>query len=140
MSLPYLAATIPVPKASVTFTDPALKTRLTSDVFVKLALDVTRPPTFAQRFGLDNPFRIAWELVPLSFVADYFLPIGSVVSAMGTVSALYGQRGFRKQLIKVVREESYPPGAVSVIAWYEKYSNHEEMRRYYSYTMFNRTL
>lgn len=121
-------------------TDPALKARLTSDVFVKLALDITRPPTFAQRFGLDNPFRIAWELVPLSFVADYFLPIGSVISAMGTVSALYGQRGFRKQLTKVVREESYPPGAVSITAWYEKYSNRQEMRRYYSYTEFSRTL
>lgn len=120
-------------------TNPALKAQLTSDVFVKLALDITRPPTFAQRFGLDNPFRIAWELVPLSFVADYFLPIGSVVSAMGSVSALYGQRGFRKQLIKVVRKESYPPGSCAISAWYELYYNREEIRRYYSYTRFNRT-
>lgn len=49
---------------------------------------LSREPTFTQRFGLDNPFLIAWELVPLSFVADYFLPIGSVIDAMGVVSQI----------------------------------------------------
>lgn len=28
------------------------------------------------RFGLVNPLEVAWELVPFSFVADWFLPIG----------------------------------------------------------------
>lgn len=44
-----------------------------------------RPPAFAERFGLDNPFRIAWELVPLSFVADYFLPIGDTIEALAFI-------------------------------------------------------
>jgi hypothetical protein len=34
------------------------------------------------RFGLLNPFEIAWELLPFSFVADWFLPIGSYFSAL----------------------------------------------------------
>lgn len=57
-----------------------------------------KPPTFAQRFGLDNPAMIAWELVPLSFVADYFLPIGAVIDSLGFISANYNSRGWRKQV------------------------------------------
>lgn len=32
--------------------------------------------------GLTNPASIAWELMPLSFVADYMVPIGNTLSAM----------------------------------------------------------
>lgn len=118
----------------------APEVRLDSDVYVKLALDITRPPTFAQRFGLDNPFRIAWELVPLSFVADYFLPIGSVIQAMGTVSALYGMNGFRKQYIRVDQFERYPSGAARVSgSWGEVFTNREPIFRRYSLTRFERT-
>lgn len=67
----------------------------------QLTLDVKRPPTFTQRFGLDNPFLIAWELVPLSFVADYFLPIGATIDSMGFISQVYGSKGFRRT-VKVV--------------------------------------
>lgn len=34
------------------------------------------------RFGLTNPLEVAWELVPLSFVADWFVPIGDYLSAL----------------------------------------------------------
>lgn len=34
------------------------------------------------KFGLTNPLEVAWELVPLSFVADWFLPIGDYLSAL----------------------------------------------------------
>lgn len=34
------------------------------------------------RFGLLNPLEIAWELVPFSFVADWFLPIGGYLSSL----------------------------------------------------------
>lgn len=34
------------------------------------------------RFGLLNPLEVAWELVPFSFVADWFLPIGDYLSAL----------------------------------------------------------
>lgn len=56
------------------------------------------PPTFAQRFGLDNPFMIAWGLKPLSFVADYFLPIGATIDALGFLGQNFKARGWRKQV------------------------------------------
>ena len=34
------------------------------------------------RFGLINPLEVIWELVPFSFVADWFLPIGNYLSAL----------------------------------------------------------
>lgn len=34
------------------------------------------------RFGLVNPLEVVWELVPFSFVADWFLPIGDYLAAL----------------------------------------------------------
>lgn len=34
------------------------------------------------RLGMLNPFALAWELVPLSFVLDWFLPIGAFLNAL----------------------------------------------------------
>jgi len=38
-------------------------------------------------FGLDNPLAIAWEVVPFSFVVDWFLPINRYLK---NISALNG--------------------------------------------------
>lgn len=37
-------------------------------------------------FGFTNPLEVAWELVPLSFVADWFLPIGNYLSTLDMTS------------------------------------------------------
>lgn len=34
------------------------------------------------KVGLTNPLNVGWELVPLSFVADWFLPIGDYLAAL----------------------------------------------------------
>lgn len=70
--------------------------------------DVSRPPNFAARFGLDNPFLTAWNLVPLSFVADYFLPIGSVIDSMGFISAARFSQLWRKEYTRENRKWSCP--------------------------------
>lgn len=35
-----------------------------------------------QQYGLINPAAVAWELVPFSFVADWFLPVGDYLEQM----------------------------------------------------------
>lgn len=40
------------------------------------------PADLPGRFGLLNPLEVVWELVPFSFVADWFLPIGDYLSAL----------------------------------------------------------
>jgi len=36
----------------------------------------------ANRLGLTNPFVVAWELVPFSFVVDWFVPVGDFLNGM----------------------------------------------------------
>jgi hypothetical protein len=40
--------------------------------------------------GLTDPSSMAWELVPWSFVADWFIPIGSYLSARGLAQSVSG--------------------------------------------------
>lgn len=44
---------------------------------------ITNPDLFlANRLGLINPASVAWELVPFSFVVDWFIPVGAFLSSM----------------------------------------------------------
>jgi hypothetical protein len=40
--------------------------------------------------GLKDPLSVAWELLPYSFVADWFIPIGDFLQARGLSQALTG--------------------------------------------------
>lgn len=82
---------------------------------VKILMDVARPPTFTERFGLGNAFSIAWELVPLSFVADYFLPIGSVIDSMYFISQVRVKQAWKKTFEDAVVKYTLPRG----YAWTE---------------------
>jgi hypothetical protein len=42
----------------------------------------------ADRLGLTNPVLLAWELIPLSFVFDWFVNVGSFLEASGTITGL----------------------------------------------------
>lgn len=98
---------------------------------VRLILDVTRPPSFVQRFGLDNPFLIAWELVPLSFVADYFLPIGSVIDNLGFISGIWGQKGWRKSYSYIEYKTWVNSGTILGNYYGSLYRNRKEITEWY---------
>lgn len=49
---------------------------------------IMEPPSFADSFGLNNPAAIAWELVPFSFVADWFIPIGTALESLSAYNGL----------------------------------------------------
>lgn len=48
-------------------------------------------PSVAQLSGLMDPEVVVWNAIPLSFVADYFVPIGDWLEARATASHLVGQ-------------------------------------------------
>lgn len=47
--------------------------------------------SLSRSLGLMNPLEIAWEVVPYSFVVDWFLPVGSYLSAWGVIPKLTGR-------------------------------------------------
>ncbi len=46
------------------------------------------PVTIAKELGFTNPLLVAWELVPFSFVADWFLPIGNYLESLDATAGL----------------------------------------------------
>lgn len=52
---------------------------------------MTRSESFTQALGLEDPATIAWELLPYSFVVDWFLPIGPFLSAATAIPKLTGR-------------------------------------------------
>jgi len=45
-------------------------------------------------FGLNNPLEVAWELVPFSFVVDWFLPVGDAIRSLTGYSGLEFAGGY----------------------------------------------
>lgn len=43
--------------------------------------------------GISNPLNLAWELLPWSFVADWFLPVGNYLQSLDSTSGLNFVRG-----------------------------------------------
>lgn len=100
--------------------------------------DIKRPPTFTERFGLGNAFSIAWELVPLSFVLDYFLPIGSVIDNMYFISQARFSGMWRKQYSRSVQEIFLPKGSPVVMYYGEMLVNNQDLRRCETVESFSR--
>lgn len=56
---------------------------------VILWFEVKDPYTLlASATGLTNPFEIAWELVPFSFVVDWFIPVGNLLGSLTATEGL----------------------------------------------------
>lgn len=51
--------------------------------------------------GLTNPLLIAWELMPYSFVVDWFFPVGNWISALDATQGLRFVKGSKTTYLKV---------------------------------------
>lgn len=54
--------------------------------------------------GLLNPAEIVWELIPYSFVVDWFLPIGDAISSIGYAAGMDFHSGSLSRRLSVVEE------------------------------------
>jgi hypothetical protein len=85
------------------------KVQSTGKVTVKLMAryKVTfQPQVDASRLGFTNPLALAWELVPYSFVADWFIPIGKWLNTMDAALGLEFVEAHRTTFItETVRAE-----------------------------------
>lgn len=60
---------------------------------IKATIDLERLRQL-NMIGLQNPAKILWELVPYSFVIDWFIPIGNVLQALSDTSGLSFVSGY----------------------------------------------
>lgn len=58
--------------------------------------------------GLINPLSIAWELMPLSFVVDWFVPVGSFLQSMSAPLGLSFVAGYETVFVREEGKVSYP--------------------------------
>lgn len=74
------------------------------DVKVKMGGTLYREDPASQGLaaaGLNNPASIAWELVPYSFVVDWFLPVGDYLKARTELDGTVLRNGYKSTKIKV---------------------------------------
>jgi hypothetical protein len=57
----------------------------------RLIAELSEDLSLQRSLGLVNPAAIAWEVVPYSFVVDWFVPVGSYLSAWGVIPKLVGR-------------------------------------------------
>lgn len=73
----------------------------TFEVKVEVAYKVSNPLAFSlSQHGLTNPLSLAWELLPLSFVLDWFVSVGSFMSALSRPWGLVFDWGYRTEYVK----------------------------------------
>lgn len=69
---------------------------------------ITNPNLFlAQKMGLTNPLEWAWELIPLSFVVDWFVNFGDFLSSLDETVGLSIQDGYYVWTWSVAYDMSY---------------------------------
>lgn len=84
----------------------------------------SRLVAFLQQTGFLNPINLAWEILPFSFVADWFLPIGPYLESLTAYSGLTLLRGCKTQFTTAesIYFHSYSgnnPSDPSPSAWYQ---------------------
>lgn len=103
----------------------------------RLVMHVENNPTFSQRFGLNNPYAIAWELVPFSFVVDYFLPIGDTISALEAISSIKRKWVLLKRFERYSISVNIPAGSkLSAKGWQFMYNARQDE----SYLNYSRSI
>lgn len=68
-----------------------------------------KPQDVPGLFGLLNPTEVVWELLPFSFVADWFLPIGDYLSSLDApmrFEHVGGTTGYRKSVSAMIFPET----------------------------------
>jgi len=75
----------------------------------------------AANTGITNPQSIIWELVPYSFVVDWFLPVGNYLNNMDATNGLEFSRGFyaikTECTYTVVPESGFVTNGSNVLHW-----------------------
>lgn len=93
--------------------------------------------SLARQIGLTNPLLLGWELLPFSFVVDWFLPIGNWVSSFDATVGLDFRGGTKTVIIEQAvdqkevrsRPTNYPPRVTAYSGVMESSIRYVSVRR-----------
>lgn len=68
-----------------------------------------------QQLGITNPLLAAWNLIPLSFLVDWFVPISNYLSMMDSTRGLYGVSRWSSQLTWSTKRAKDPANSIERI-------------------------
>jgi len=57
----------------------------------RIQFELYEEMSFGRQLGLVDPLSVIWELIPYSFVVDWFLPIGAYLSSLSQLPGLKGR-------------------------------------------------
>lgn len=98
-------------------TSPSLyHTKVAWSFSKRIKAELSEDIPLERSLGLTNPAAIAWEVVPYSFVVDWFLPVGSYLEAFGMIPKLKGRFCTTERGTGVLQgvfpgDVTYPPGS-----------------------------
>lgn len=98
---------------------------------IELFFRIANPELYAlDRYGLLNPYALAWELLPLSFVLDWFVHVGSFLQAFTTPLAIAFDSGYQTDYLSNIYECRWIGDAVAYRGlWPGMQIRHRSMRR-----------
>jgi hypothetical protein len=86
----YVASIAAVAKEQKVLTGP-LSYSYKNKVKRRIIFDQYEAMSAKRQLGLEDPYSVIWEIIPYSFVVDWFVPIGSYLDAMNAIPALNGR-------------------------------------------------
>lgn len=76
---------------------------------VKIWVEITNPRmSYLQQLGLTNPALVAWELVPFSFVFDWFISVGDWLTGLTALHGVSVKKAMESQLSTGAYAWNYP--------------------------------
>lgn len=96
-----------------TLSVPVTRSHMNESKFrVKIWLEVTNPAfNQLQQLGLTNPAEVAWELVPFSFVFDWFISVGDYLKGLTALHGVTVLKAMRSTKTTYSTSTYWPPGS-----------------------------
>jgi len=94
--------------------NPGAISRLTKvRVKERVVCYVAFKPSFSPGVTMGNPLEVAWELVPLSWLVDVFIPIGNTLKSLDALKNVTGVVGTVSTNAWTERSAWYTPGSIT---------------------------
>jgi hypothetical protein len=109
------------------------------EAHIKMWLEVVDPSvTAAQQLGLTNPASLAWEVIPFSFVFDWFISVGDWLKALTAMNGLQCVKAMRSNVNDLMYRYVQPATSFSGGGWTYTMANTERScaRRHYARSAF----